>query len=266
VRRILIAFLALVTVVAGTLGSLGVLEPSRRLTDTEPLWFAAIAGDPDGLAPAEGVEVRWSARGEFVLVGAAEPVWTRFVLLAGDADGSPVALDAGVEDAWIARLHPVRPPVFVLGALRAAHLLGLTRRGPDPEGAPRVAERADAAVLPSAAAIAELRARPRSFRPAMVNFLAYRDADAYARYGAVALRTVYGPGGQLQFYGRVGEVVRASTRDPDVHWDDVAAMRYPDPTAILTMEQDAAYRASLDDRAEGLERTRVIATTVTHPD
>jgi uncharacterized protein (DUF1330 family) len=266
VRRILIVLIVLVTTLAGAVGTLGVLEPSRRLTDTEPLWFAAVAGDPAALAPADGVSVRWSARSEFALVGAAGPAWTGFALLAGEAEGAPVRLGAGVEDAWIARVHPVRPPVFVLGALRAAHLLGLTRRGPDPEGPPRVAERDDAALLPTPAAIAELRARPADFRPAMVNFLAYRDADAYARYGAVALRTVYGLGGQLQFLGRVGELVRASTRDPDAHWDDVAAMRYPDPTAILTMEQDPAYRASLDDRAEGLEATRVIATTVTHPD
>ena len=48
-----------------------------------------------------------------------------------------------------------------------------------------------------------------------------------------------------------------------VHGDpkrDVAAMIYPDPTAIFAMEQFPFYRRALGERDEGLKRTRVIAT------
>jgi uncharacterized protein (DUF1330 family) len=109
----------------------------------------------------------------------------------------------------------------------------------------------------------------------MVNFLGYYDdakyrnarhdvtgRTAYMRYGVVAMRTVYRTGGHLLFTGRILSVLREPAAGPTIgKWDDVAAMRYPNPPAILSMEHAPDYHAALDDRDAGLERTLVIATT-----
>jgi uncharacterized protein (DUF1330 family) len=82
------------------------------------------------------------------------------------------------------------------------------------------------------------------------------------RYGIVAMRTVYRTGGHLLFTGRILSVLREAKAGPTIgRWDDVAAMRYPNPPAILSMEHAPDYHAALDDRDAGLERTMVIATT-----
>jgi hypothetical protein len=41
----------------------------------------------------------------------------------------------------------------------------------------------------------------------------------------------------------------------------IAAMQYPNPPAILSMEHALDYRAALDHRDAGLERTLVVAST-----
>ena len=69
-------------------------------------------------------------------------------------------------------------------------------------------------------------------------------------------------GGQFLFAGRVKQVLIEPQSAPGPgEWDDLAAMIYPDPTAILSMEQNADYKRSLGDRDEGLKSTRVIAST-----
>jgi hypothetical protein len=82
------------------------------------------------------------------------------------------------------------------------------------------------------------------------------------RYCLVAMRTVYSTGGHLLFAGRILSVLREPKAGPTIgRWDDLAAMRYPSPSAILSMEHAPDYHAALDDRDAGLERTLVIATT-----
>jgi hypothetical protein len=57
-------------------------------------------------------------------------------------------------------------------------------------------------------------------------------------------------------------VLREAKAGPTIGcWHDVAAMRYPNPPAILTMEHVPEYRAALHHRDAGLERTVVIAST-----
>ncbi|HSG88665.1 MAG TPA: hypothetical protein VLA56_05595 [Pseudomonadales bacterium] len=261
---VLICVLAVVGATVGGLWGLGMAAPSRLLTDETPLWFVALegTGEDADFTPAAGVRQRWSSHTELVLIGPA-PAWDRFLLLSGPAaaDGLPGRLGAGVDDAWIARLEPQRPPALVLGALRAAYLVGLTSRAADVTHADGWTPPGRPELLPDADAVLALRTQPASLRPAMVNFLAYRDRAAYLRYGTVALRTVYGLGGELQFIGHVAEVVRPAHGDPhSADWDDIAVMRYPDPTAMLSMEQVPRYRASLAERDAGLETTRLIAT------
>ena len=263
-KRVLLALSGVIVTFLVAMVWVGSTEPSRTLSREGPLWFAAVAG-PGTVEPSEGVTLRWASRAELTLVGDDAPLFDRYLLFSGTASGSPVTFGPEVTDAWLVRLEPQRVPLLVLGYLRLLHLTGVTQRREDqPEALERfgLETRADTAILPSLRAIEGLMNKPRSFRPAMVNFLAYSDEAAYQRYGTVAVQTVYGLGGQLQFAGTVAEVLRASTRDRGAPWNSVAAMRYPDPTAIFTMEQDDAYRASLEDRSRGLARTRVIATKV----
>jgi len=188
------------------------------------------------------------------------------------AGATPLAGET-FEDAYVARLKLFTPPKIALGLIRTLIALGVLSR-PSTENvaldAQSIGFRPD--VMPSAKAIETLLSRPADYAPAMVNFLKYYETAqyepggsgraAYRRYGTVAMRTVFRTGGHLLFYGRVIEVVRAASDGPTVGaWDDVAAMRYPNPPAILSMEHVPAYRAALHHRDAGLERTVVIAST-----
>lgn len=80
-------------------------------------------------------------------------------------------------------------------------------------------------------------------------------ADAYARYGAVALDHVTRRGGRLVIYGEVAQVVVGEGR-----WDQVAVMEYPGAAAFLDMVVDRDYGAALVHRDAGLARTLVLVT------
>ncbi len=252
---------------------IGAREPVYAIATGEPQWFIALRGEGGTLAP--GVRANWSSASDFALIGAEDAYWRRFVIASGgDPTQMPIAL-AGVEDAYVARVRLRRPPQLLLGVLKLLIWCGVLSKpqGPIVQDAQSLSFRGD--VMPSAAAITRLLAKPPSYAPAMVNFLAYRkDAQyrggvigvsgrtAYMRYGIVAMRTVYRTGGHLLFSGRILSVLREAKDGPAVgRWDDVAAMRYPNPPAILSMEHAPDYHAALDDRDAGLERTLVIATT-----
>lgn len=273
---IVLILLAAIAALVATLWIIGAREPVYAIArGDEPHWFIALRGEAGPLAP--GVVERWSSRTDFTMIGASPDgaYWSRFIIASGgDPTRLPLLLDAA-DDAYIARIKLRRPPKLILGAIRALIALGiLTKpRGPIVQDAQSLSFRGD--VMPSADSIARLLAQPPAYAPAMVNFLAYyEDAryratqtgvsgrTAYMRYGAVALRTVYRTGGALLFSGRILSVLREAKAGPAVgRWDDVAAMRYPNPPAILSMEHAPDYHAALDDRDAGLERTLVIATT-----
>ena len=105
----------------------------------------------------------------------------------------------------------------------------------------------------------------------MLNYLQfYRDeagqADAARReyrnkYGVQAVQAVHRVGGQFLFSGTIEQVTIAAKRQPSpVQWDDLAAMIYPDPTAIFYMEQHEPYRNALKHRDNSLERSDIVAT------
>lgn len=236
-------------------------------------WFVAIRGKPGALAP--GVTQLWSSRADFAFIGADDGYWSHFAVLhGGDEKAPPLALDT-VADAFVARVRLRRPPPVALGLIKSLIKLGVLSRphGAIATDAGALGFRSD--VMPSTDAIATLVAQPPAYAPAMVNFLAYHlqaqyqppqagvsGAAAYLRYGLVAMRTVYRTGGHLLFSGRVLSVLREAKAGPCAgKWDDVAAMRYPNPPAILSMEHAPDYRAALHHRDAGLERTVVIATT-----
>jgi len=271
--------LLILAVIAGLIALLwiiGAREPVYAIAKGgEPHWFIAVRGEAGALAP--GVTERWSSRTDFTIIGAAPDAayWQHFIVASGgDPATLPIALESA-EDAYVAHIKLRRPPPLLLGILKTLIALGILSKphGPIVRDAQALNFRAD--VMPSTASIARLLAQPPSYAPAMVNFLAYyEDAKyhpaqagvsgrtAYMRYGVVAMRTVYRTGGHLLFSGRILSVLREAQSGPTVgRWDDVAAMRYPNPPAILSMEHAPDYHAALVDRDAGLERTLVIATT-----
>lgn len=266
-----LALIAVVLVV-GVIWIIGAREPVFSVKDGESAWFVAVrAAKAPSFAP--GVRVTWSSVADFALIGADEAYWTHFFILAGGRAGDSPLPPGDIEDAHVARISLFAPPAFALGSLRVLCKLGILAK---PRG--EVARNIDGLefredVMPTNESIAALLSRPPGYAPTMVNFLAYHEqaaypdarpstgAAAYRRYGAVAMKTVYRTGGALIFYGKVLEIVQAAKAGPAIgKWDDVAAMRYPNPSAILSMENVPAYRAALHHRDAGLARTIVIAT------
>ena len=106
-----------------------------------------------------------------------------------------------------------------------------------------------------------------------VNLLAYRDratypedheladaglsgADAYGRYGTIALGHVMRRGGELTLYNDVCQVLIGQTRQ----WDQVAIMQYPDTGAFVDMILDPEYQAGLVHRDAGLADTVILVS------
>jgi uncharacterized protein (DUF1330 family) len=79
--------------------------------------------------------------------------------------------------------------------------------------------------------------------------------EAYARYGATALKVLERVGGEvvwstpatLTFVGDEGD-----------HWDEVIAVRYPSAQAFLALALDPELSAALPHRDAGLERAAII--------
>ncbi len=254
--------LGIVLAIIVALWLIGSREPVYKLAGAGTAWFVALKGDGEA-AFAAGARVMWSSSADFALIGAEDMYWTRFYIVRTDG-ASPLRADAAFDDALIARVRLLMPPKLALGILRTLVALGVLSppKGDIAQEAQHLGHRAD--VMPSVNAIARLLAQKPTYNPAMVNFLRYNangGAAAYRKYGMVALRTVYRTGGALLFYARVLEIVREANAGPTLGaWDDLAAMRYPNPSAILSMEHAPDYRDALHHRDEGLAATVVIAS------
>ncbi len=81
-------------------------------------------------------------------------------------------------------------------------------------------------------------------------------AEAYGRYGAVALDHVVRRGGALTLYNEVVHVLvgRAGA------WDQVAVMQYRHVDAFVDMVRDPDYQAALVHRDAGLAETRILVS------
>lgn len=226
-------------------------------------WFVALRRDANA-APLSGAV--WSSHADLTFIGPDDPYWSDFAIVGGSREDVARRVDAAnAEDTFVARIRLVAPPTLALGVLKVLVRLGVLPRptGPILRDVSGLAH--DMSFMPSAANIERLLARPPRYAPAMVNFLQYKGregARAYMRYGRVAMRTVYRTGGRLLFFARVIEIVRAAQAGPCIGaWDELAAMQYNRPDAILSMEHAPDYRAALVHRDEGLLRTVVIAST-----
>ncbi len=278
--KYLLAAIFTVAAFAALLWIVGSREPVYKVTRGTPAFFAAIkfAGEPLVPKLADGVIETWAASPRFTLIGEQPAYWDGFMVVTGGTSGEmPLTLGPGIADAYVAEIGLLEPPRLLLGLLRLLHVTGL-RTIPDGEtiaDSEGMGVRSD--MLPSAANMERLMAQPADFNPVMMNFLAYYEtaryaepregaspstgAEAYGRYGQVALQTVYRAGGRFHFAGTVKQVLRDATGwEQHTDWNTVAVMEYPEPEAILTMERVPEYRASLFHRDAGLDATVVIAS------
>jgi len=265
---------------------LGRRDQGYRINKRKNAVFVALKGADSPLPLKAGAKVLWQSRGDLPLIGTPEgdgfdSYWDYFAIIErpDGQTGSPLdGVNAGAEDAYIAKLKLTQIPAFAPGLLRFLYLTGIRRAPADIElhdemfdtlGRPEI--------MPSKDRSEALLAGPAHDRPAMVNFLKYYDqarydggdsnrdggtgAQAYQRYGKRALESVYRVGGNLVFYGHVAETIRdadhAPTRDA---WDDIAVMQYPNRKAILTMEQWDYYKEGFAHRDAGIDQTRLISS------
>lgn len=264
---ILGAFIVLAIVAVSMTGR---RQPSQRIYRHATILFvAARRRDPDTRFVADGA--LWTSRTLFPLIGTEDAHWTDFAILPPDASAvSRLSTRSGLSDLFVTEVELTAVPAFALGVLRLQHRLGLTRRptGPVPTAVDHIDGRRE--LLPTSQSIARAQAHVPRTPVTMVNFLEYyalargdtKDGrDAYLRYGREAFKAVHAVGGQFLFAGRITAVL-VQPQDPDWQreWDDLAAMIYPDPTAIFAMEQFPFYRRALGERDDGLKRTCVIAT------
>jgi uncharacterized protein (DUF1330 family) len=81
-------------------------------------------------------------------------------------------------------------------------------------------------------------------------------AEAYGRYGAVALDHVARRGGVLTIYNDVLQVLVGRTGP----WDQIAVMQYPNTDAFVDMIRDPEYQTGLVHRNAGLAETAILVS------
>jgi uncharacterized protein (DUF1330 family) len=95
----------------------------------------------------------------------------------------------------------------------------------------------------------------------MINLLAFKQPDgaaSYARYGDLVQPHLERAGASIVYAGpQQTMVIGDGTR---AWWDLIIAVRYPSVQAFLSMVADPDYQAIHQHRADGLERTELIAT------
>jgi uncharacterized protein (DUF1330 family) len=104
-------------------------------------------------------------------------------------------------------------------------------------------------------AIAALASDPESGPLVMLNLNRYRDRDAYARYGEVALRVLERVGGKVLWHTQAQDVVIG---DENNGYDDVIAVWYPSAAAFLALATDPEILERRADRVAGLERATIL--------
>ena len=262
----------------GSVWALGAQQPSRAIHSHDRVLFVALKLEDRGNDAATDLfagTALWRAHAQFPFIGegAGESGghFTDFAILPMGADYEAGIKAAGpVADVYVAELELLNVPSVITGLLRAQHLLGVTRRpeGPLPTQLDEELGRPD--LLPTLGSIEQTIALPAETQVTMMNFLEYVPTQSgdkepgrktYQRYGAEAMKSVHAVGGQFLFAGKVAKILVPSKAEPGTQrWDDLAAMIYPDPEAILYMEQFDYYQAALGYRDDGLKSTRVVAS------
>jgi uncharacterized protein (DUF1330 family) len=89
----------------------------------------------------------------------------------------------------------------------------------------------------------------------MLNLNRYRDREAYARYGEVALRVLERVGGRILWHAEIQGTVIGEGEE---RFDDVIAVWYPSAAAFLALATDPETLEARADRVEGLERAAIL--------
>lgn len=280
---LLLTISALIMALLVALGGLWVLsskQPSRAIQQRRKVVFMSVRlADPGASRSSilSDTGALWHKAGLFPFLGAEHNDWTDFLVLP-DGSGLPQRIQnqPGVEDVYAAEVRLSRVPPLFVAVLRAMHLLGLSKKpsNPLPERAEDLLAQfeGNAATLPTVSSIESCYECHADVSVTMVNYLDYNaletggkkaGRDLYNRYGFEAIKSVHRVGGQFLFAGRVTNVLVEAKHGGATAglWDDLAAMIYPDPTAILYMEQHPDYKRSLRWRDQALARSVVIAST-----
>jgi uncharacterized protein (DUF1330 family) len=80
-------------------------------------------------------------------------------------------------------------------------------------------------------------------------------AEAYRIYSANAMRHLENVGGEVIFVGVGGPLLIGP---PEVRWDQILIVEYPDISAFLSMTQDPEYLAGVGHRTAALEDSRLL--------
>jgi uncharacterized protein (DUF1330 family) len=113
-------------------------------------------------------------------------------------------------------------------------------------------------VTPRTESIQAFAAGPDKGPFVMVNLLKFRSnggEEAYAEYGAAAMKMVADAGGRLVFLGRVEAALVGGD------WDAIALVEYPSRRAFLTMVTSPEYLKIHTHREQGLERAELFAVS-----
>ena len=89
----------------------------------------------------------------------------------------------------------------------------------------------------------------------MLNLNRYRDRDAYARYGEVAMRVLERLGGKILWHAPVQRTVIGDEHDV---YDDVIAVWYPSAAAFVELATDPEILRAREHRVEGLEKAALL--------
>lgn len=121
--------------------------------------------------------------------------------------------------------------------------------------------------MPTAAAIAELKAHPQQNKPVvMINWLKFRaeaaypaamkpasGRTAYLRYGKVALLATHSLKAKLIYAARYQQILIGNGGDPATDlWDEFVLMQYPGRSTFTLMASLKRYRRALPHREAGL--------------
>jgi uncharacterized protein (DUF1330 family) len=125
------------------------------------------------------------------------------------------------------------------------------------------------AITPNKEQFLALAQAPDEGPVVMINLLKYAGgrggdgAQAYGRYGDVAVKMVEERGGTVLWLGRVDQVL-IGDEDADA-WDAAALVQYPSRKAFIDMVSQPRYQEAHGHREEGLERTVLLACTPRAP-
>ena len=245
------------------------LAQFQRIEATRPVAlfyeYSAAAGDAvlpqlTKIAKNHGASLIWAAREDQVFVGRL-PEFQHAALIAFDhRDAASEMINDAAHGALMATLSQVQVAVLGPQPSSIARLSNLLARvlpcfpfdkSVDDSEEPGVGT---STVMPSAAAIAQLKAHPQPQVPVvMINWFKYRDRAAYMKYGKVALQCTHSSGAKLVYISRYHQLLIGNGGDPATNlWDEFGLMQYPGRCAFTHMTTLKRYRKALHHRESGL--------------